>query len=70
MIRPEQPWHDVHEECGVVAVFRKEGSAAELVHRALFALQHRGQEAAGICSWGDAEILHHLRDRKRTFCAV
>jgi amidophosphoribosyltransferase len=33
------------------------------VHRALFALQHRGQEAAGIVSWGEDGALHHLRGR-------
>ncbi len=49
----------MHEECGVIAVYRPMG-AAELVHRGLFALQHRGQEAAGICGVGeDNELLHY-----------
>ena len=39
-----------HEECGVIGVFRPEGRAAEWVHRGLHALQHRGQEGAGIVS--------------------
>ena len=45
--------HDdkMHEDCGVMAVYREGDAAAELVHRGLFALQHRGQEAAGIASW-------------------
>ena len=38
-----------HEECGVVGVSGVE-SAAELTFLGLYALQHRGQEAAGIVS--------------------
>ncbi|MCA9739140.1 MAG: amidophosphoribosyltransferase [Gemmatimonadetes bacterium] len=36
-----------HEECGVVGVSGVQG-AAELAYLALYALQHRGQESAGI----------------------
>ncbi|MGI9614499.1 MAG: amidophosphoribosyltransferase [Acidimicrobiales bacterium] len=36
------------EECGVVAVASAEADAAKLAFFALYALQHRGQEAAGI----------------------
>jgi amidophosphoribosyltransferase len=36
------------EHCGVIAVFDPHGLAAQLVRRGLSALQHRGQEAAGI----------------------
>ncbi len=44
--------------CGIVGVWRK-GGVAPTLHRALFALQHRGQEAAGIATLGeDGEILH------------
>lgn len=49
---------ELGEDCGVVAVYRPGGSAGELVHRALFALQHRGQEAAGIAAWSTDEIAH------------
>jgi len=41
-----------HEECGVVAVSGVDG-AAELAFLALYALQHRGQEAAGIVAVGE-----------------
>ena len=51
------------EECGVVAVYRPKAVAAELVHRALFALQHRGQEAAGIATHGGDGQIMHLRAR-------
>lgn len=37
-----------HEECGVVAIYSKKGAdVAPLLYRALIALQHRGQDAAG-----------------------
>jgi len=38
-----------HDECGVVGVSGVEG-AAELTFLSLYALQHRGPEAAGICA--------------------
>ena len=40
------------EECGVFGIFNADGesSAAELTYLGLIALQHRGQESAGICS--------------------
>ncbi len=39
----------VNEECGVVGVsFKKESPAALSIYYALYALQHRGQESAGI----------------------
>ncbi len=37
----------MHEECGVAAVYGHE-DAARLIYLSLYALQHRGQEAAGI----------------------
>lgn len=59
----------MQEYCGVMAVHRRGSPAAGLVHRGLFALQHRGQEAAGIASWvpferdpAQGDILH-LRGR-------
>jgi len=38
------------EECGLVAVYTPEDHAARAVFFGLFALQHRGQESAGIAS--------------------
>ena len=45
------PYDKVHEECGVFGIAAPPGkqiSAAHEAYVALFALQHRGQEAAGI----------------------
>ncbi len=46
------PYDDDHlrEECGVFGVFGH-GEAAALVALGLHALQHRGQEAAGIVAY-------------------
>jgi amidophosphoribosyltransferase len=47
-----------HEECGVVGVYGHD-EAATLAYLSLYALQHRGQESAGIvASNGDALIAH------------
>lgn len=51
------------EDCGVIAVYRSGGAATELVHRGLFALQHRGQEAAGIACVGPTGEVHHIKGR-------
>jgi amidophosphoribosyltransferase len=45
-----------HEECGVFGVFRHE-DAARIAYLGLYALQHRGQESAGIVS-SDGHQLH------------
>lgn len=48
----------LHEECGVIGVYREEKNASRLAYYGLFALQHRGQECAGIavnCE-GDIEV--------------
>lgn len=42
-------FHDIHEECGVLGVFNHP-EASNLAYLGLYALQHRGQEGAGICS--------------------
>src|SRR2546430_11536311 len=47
-----------HEECGVVGVFGHP-EAATVAYLSLYALQHRGQESAGILgSDGEALISH------------
>ena len=48
----------LREECGVVGVSGVEG-AAELTFLALYALQHRGQEAAGICVTHEGKAILH-----------
>ena len=47
-----------HDECGVCAV-AGHVDAANLVYLGLYALQHRGQESAGIAVAGDGELNHH-----------
>lgn len=41
--------HDIREECGVFGVYNHP-EASNLTYLGLYALQHRGQEGAGICS--------------------
>lgn len=48
----------LHEECGVFGVFGHEDAAA-LTALGLHALQHRGQEAAGIVTFDGQEFLSH-----------
>ena len=41
--------HHIHEECGVFGVYSQTAmDVASLAYYGLFALQHRGQESAGI----------------------
>ncbi len=47
-----------HEECGVVAVYGHP-EAAKLAYLGLYALQHRGQESAGMCTTNGEEIFTH-----------
>ncbi len=51
-----------HEECGVVGVWGS-GDAAALVALGLHALQHRGQEAAGIVSMEPTGVFHSHKGR-------
>ena len=53
------PFDSPREECGVIAVYSPEETASRLAFFGLFALQHRGQESAGIASTsGDAIEVH------------
>jgi amidophosphoribosyltransferase len=47
-----------HDECGVCGVFGHE-EASKLAYLGLYALQHRGQESAGIVSSDGAELYLH-----------
>ncbi len=48
----------LHEECGVFAIYGHP-EAANLAYLGLYALQHRGQESAGISSCDGREIYTH-----------
>ncbi len=55
----EDPFDKLHEECGVFALFGHP-EAANLVYLGLYALQHRGQESAGMAS-SDGRKIHSVR---------
>jgi amidophosphoribosyltransferase len=52
----------LHEACGVFAVHAPGQSVAPLAYLGLFALQHRGQEAAGMAV-SDGELLTVVKDQ-------
>ena len=45
------------DECGVFGVYAPESEVARLAYFALYALQHRGQESAGIATTDSGEIV-------------
>ncbi len=47
------------EACGVVAIATRSAEPARLAFFGLYALQHRGQESAGICT-SDGQSVHYL----------
>jgi amidophosphoribosyltransferase len=53
------PWDKLNEECGVFAIV-SHPEAARLAYLGIYALQHRGQESAGIVS-SDGKKLHLQR---------
>ena len=58
----QDPWGDeeLHEECGVIGVYNEPGiNAAESIYYGLYALQHRGQESAGIAVNDKKKIQSH-----------
>ena len=50
------PWDKLKEECGIFAIV-SHAEAARLTYLGLYALQHRGQESAGIAT-SDGKKLH------------
>ena len=49
----------LHEECGVFGAVVNNHEASGLTYNTLSALQHRGQEGAGIASLNGSAILYH-----------
>ncbi|MCM1984988.1 amidophosphoribosyltransferase [Lyngbya confervoides] len=56
--QPELADHP-EEACGVFGIFGTEVEAAKLTYFGLFALQHRGQESAGIASFQEGTFFGH-----------
>src|SRR6185503_18473278 len=50
---------ELHEECGVFAIYGHP-EASKMAYLGLYALQHRGQESAGICS-SDRKEIHCIK---------
>ena len=53
------PFDNPNEECGVIGLFTPEGEASRLAFFGLFALQHRGQESAGIAAANGEHVVVH-----------
>jgi amidophosphoribosyltransferase len=51
----------LHEACGVFGIYAPGEDVARIAFFGLYALQHRGQESAGIAT-GDGQTLHYYRD--------
>ncbi len=50
-------FNEKHEECGVIGIYSKTGKqVAPLLYKALMALQHRGQDAAGFAVFDGSNI--------------
>jgi amidophosphoribosyltransferase len=46
----------LHEECGVFGIYGH-AEAAKMAYLGLYALQHRGQESAGIAAWAGERLI-------------
>jgi len=51
--------HSLHEACGVIGVYAPGMDVAQAAFYGLYALQHRGQESAGIATATGERIHHH-----------
>ena len=61
---PQEPPADrdgPRDECGVFGIYAPDSDVSRLTYFALYALQHRGQESAGIATGGEGHIVA-LRD--------
>lgn len=55
------PWDKMHEECGVFGVWAPGEDVARLTYFGLYALQHRGQESAGIATTDSRSLMLRTR---------
>lgn len=56
--RPDKP----EEACGVFGVYAPQKDVAKLTYFGLYALQHRGQESAGIATFEEDDVVHCHKD--------
>src|SRR3974390_3047071 len=57
----DQPMMEAREACGVFGVYAPGRSVAHLVFDGLYALQHRGQESAGMAV-SDGDLITVMKD--------
>jgi len=51
----------LHEACGVFGIYAPDEDVARITYFALFALQHRGQESAGIATNDQGQLKLYAR---------
>lgn len=57
LLDADEPENEPREECGVFGVWAPGEDVAKLTYYGLYALQHRGQEAAGIATADGSQVL-------------